>query len=144
MGKGTHHPPKCVLEYFHPRTEWDDVGGLDELKRWLKNRGRLYLKRKRSALNHHGALLLGVPGCGKASQQKLSLGCGVSPSYASTSAVFSRHRWESEANMRKALQVAQAISPCILWIDEIEKGMAGYKVRSRFRCHGPRDGYFLT
>ena len=69
--------------------------------------------------------MLGVPGCGKSLTAKAVVGLRRFPYF-----VFDLGRVfggivESEANMRKALQVAQAISPCILWIDEIEKGMAG-------------------
>ncbi len=117
-----------VLEYFHPRTDWDDVGGLDELKDWLKNRGRAFTSQAKAfgLEPPRGALLLGVPGCGKSLTAKAVAGLWRFPLLRfDLGRVFGGIVGESEANMRKALQVAQAISPCILWIDEIEKGMAG-------------------
>ena len=117
-----------VLEYFHHRTEWDDVGGLDELKHWLKNRGRAFTSQAKAfgLEPPRGALLLGVPGCGKSLTAKAVAGLWRFPLLRfDLGRVFGGIVGESEANMRKALQVAQAISPCILWIDEIEKGMAG-------------------
>ena len=117
-----------VLEYFHPSTDWDDVGGLDELKAWLKNRGRAFTSQAKAfgLEPPRGALLLGVPGCGKSLTAKAVAGLWRFPLLRfDLGRVFGGVVGESEANMRKALQVAQAISPCILWIDEIEKGMAG-------------------
>ena len=117
-----------VLEYFHPRTGWDDVGGLDQLKHWLKNRGRAFTSQAKAfgLEPPRGALLLGVPGCGKSLTAKAVAGLWRFPLLRfDLGRVFGGIVGESEANMRKALQVAQAISPCILWIDEIEKGMAG-------------------
>ena len=70
--------------------------------------------------------MLGVPGCGKSLTAKAVAGLWRFPLLRfDLGRVFGGIVGESEANMRKALQVAQAISPCILWIDEIEKGMAG-------------------
>jgi len=117
-----------VLEYFHPRTDWDDVGGLDCLKDWLKNRGRAFTSQAKAfgLEPPRGALLLGVPGCGKSLTAKAVAGLWRFPLLRfDLGRVFGGIVGESEANMRKALQVAQAIAPCILWIDEIEKGMAG-------------------
>lgn len=117
-----------VLEYFHPRTGWDEVGGLDALKRWLRNRGRAFSSQAKAfgLEPPRGALLLGVPGCGKSLTAKAVAGLWQFPLLRfDLGRVFGGVVGESEANMRKALEVAEAISPCILWIDEIEKGMAG-------------------
>lgn len=117
-----------VLEYFHPKTGWDDVGGLGPLKRWLKNRGRAFSSHAKAfgLEPPRGALLLGVPGCGKSLTAKAVAGLWRFPLLRfDLGRVFGGIVGESEANMRKALEVAEAISPCILWIDEIEKGMAG-------------------
>ena len=65
-----------VLEYFHPKTGWDDVGGLGPLKRWLKNRGRAFSSHAKAfgLEPPRGALLLGVPGCGKSLTAKAVAG----------------------------------------------------------------------
>jgi AAA+ superfamily predicted ATPase len=117
-----------VLEYYEPDAAMDDVGGLRNLKGWLERRGRAY---------DHGAhdfgldaprglLLLGVQGCGKSLVAKAIASAWQFPLLRfDMGKVFGGIVGQSEGNMRTALQVAQALAPCVLWIDEIEKGLAG-------------------
>lgn len=116
------------LEYYHPKETLHDIGGLDNLKSWLNRRGRGFDKTaKEFGLDApRGILLLGIPGTGKSLTAKaigtlwqfplLRLDMGK---------IFGGIVGESEHNIRNALKIAEAIAPCILWIDEIEKGMAG-------------------
>ena len=116
------------LEYYHPSEEFSDVGGLGNLKRWLGKRRRGFEPdAKRFGLTYpRGILLLGIPGTGKSltakavgSQWKfplLKLDMGK---------IFAGFIGESERNIRNALQIAESLSPCVLWIDEIEKGLSG-------------------
>lgn len=116
------------LEYYHPSEEFSDVGGLGNLKRWLEKRRRGFEPdAKRFGLTYpRGILLLGIPGTGKSltakavgSQWKfplLKLDMGK---------IFAGFIGESERNIRNALQIAESLSPCVLWIDEIEKGLSG-------------------
>lgn len=116
------------LEYYHPRECFSDVGGLGQLKRWLEKRRRGFdPNASRFGLTYpRGILLLGIPGTGKSLTAKavgsqwqfplLKLDMGK---------IFGGYVGESERNIRNALQIAESISPCVLWIDEIEKGLAG-------------------
>jgi AAA+ superfamily predicted ATPase len=116
------------LEYYHPKETMTDVGGLSNLKDWLIKRGRAFDKgAKDFGLTYpRGILLLGIPGTGKSLTAKaignewhfplLRLDMGK---------IFGGIVGESERNIREALNIAEAIAPSILWIDEIEKGMSG-------------------
>lgn len=116
------------LEYYHPNETMLDIGGLDNLKDWLKKRGRAFdAGAKDYGLQPpRGIMLLGIPGTGKSLSAKaigsewqfplLKLDMGK---------VFGGIVGESERNIRASLQLAEAISPSILWIDEIEKGLSG-------------------
>jgi len=116
------------LEYYHPIETMTDIGGLNNLKDWLKKRGRGFDKSAADfGLTYpRGILLLGIPGTGKSLTAKaignewhfplLRLDMGK---------IFGGIVGESEKNIREALNIAEAIAPSILWIDEIEKGMSG-------------------
>lgn len=117
-----------ILQYYEPRFTFDDVGGLDTLKDWLDLR-RLAFKQDATEFGlsmPKGILIFGIPGSGK------SLVCeALASAYEMPllrldfGAVFSSHVGESEQNIRQVLQVSGSISPCILWIDEVEKGIGG-------------------
>lgn len=116
------------LEYYHPKETMTDVGGLNILKDWLTKRGRGFDKSAADfgLTTPRGILLLGIPGTGKSLTAKaignewhfplLRLDMGK---------IFGGIVGESERNIREALNIAEAIAPSILWIDEIEKGMSG-------------------
>ncbi len=117
-----------VLEYFHTPESFSEVGGMEELKEWLRKRGAAFSEaaRRFGLPEPRGLLLLGVQGGGKslmakavASQWKLPL------LRLDMGRIFGEMVGASEQNMRHALQVAESISPCVLWLDEIEKGLAG-------------------
>ena len=117
-----------VLEYYHPDAKMQDVGGLKNLKTWLEHRGNAFSKdAKIFGLDApKGALLLGVQGCGKSLVAKAIAASWQFPLLRfDMGKVFGGIVGQSEGNMRVALQVAQALAPCVLWIDEIEKGLAG-------------------
>ena len=116
------------LEYYHPSETLKDIGGLENLKNWLKRRGRAFDKdaKEFGLETPRGILLLGIPGTGKSLTAKaigsewkfplLRLDIGK---------IFGGIVGESEQNIRTALNIAEAIAPSILWIDEIEKGLSG-------------------
>lgn len=117
-----------VLEYFEPDALMADVGGLENLKRWLDRRGRAFGQGARDyGLDApKGVLLLGVQGCGKSLVAKAVAASWNFPLLRfDLGKVFGGIVGQSEGNIRAALQVAQALAPCVLWIDEIEKGLAG-------------------
>lgn len=117
-----------VLEYYPTDARMTDVGGLDQLKVWLERRGRAFGAGARDfGLDApKGVLLLGVQGCGKSLLAKAVAAAWQFPLLRlDMGKVFGGVVGQSEANIRTALQVAQALAPCVLWIDEIEKGVAG-------------------
>lgn len=117
-----------VLEYYPTDARMTDVGGLDQLKEWLDRRGRAFGAGARDfGLDvPKGVLLLGVQGCGKSLLAKAVAATWQFPLLRfDMGKVFGGIVGQSEGNIRTALQVAQALAPCVLWIDEIEKGLAG-------------------
>lgn len=117
-----------VLEYYSTDARLTDVGGLDQLKEWLDRRGRAFGAGARDfGLDApKGVLLLGVQGCGKSLLAKAIAATWQFPLLRfDMGKVFGGIVGQSEGNIRTALQVAQALAPCVLWIDEIEKGLAG-------------------
>lgn len=117
-----------VLEYYRQDERFDQVGGLDNLKRWLRSRRPLFSEQAALAgLDRpKGALLLGLPGTGKSMTAKAIASEWSLPLLRlDVGALFHKYVGDSEANMRRALQTAEAISPCVLWVDEIEKAFSG-------------------
>ena len=117
-----------VLEYYPTEARLSDVGGLDQLKQWLERRGRAFGAGARDfGLDApKGVLLLGVQGCGKSLLAKAVAATWQFPLLRfDMGKVFGGIVGQSEGNIRTALRVAQALAPCVLWIDEIEKGLAG-------------------
>ena len=117
-----------LLDYFEPNVSIDDVGGLKNLKEWLENRKEALTPEAREfgIDAPKGLMLLGVPGCGKSLTAKAIASMWGYPLVRfDLSKVFGSYVGQTESQMRKALDVAEAVAPCILWIDEIEKGMAG-------------------
>jgi SpoVK/Ycf46/Vps4 family AAA+-type ATPase len=123
-----------LLEYFHPKEYLSSVGGLENLKEWIHRRGNAYSDEAREfGLNTpRGVLLLGVPGCGKSLTAKAIANEWKFPLLRfDLGKVFGGIVGESERNIRYALDVAKTISPCVLWIDEIEKGLSGSQSSGR-------------
>jgi hypothetical protein len=118
-----------VLEWFDPLPGGlDSVGGLDLLKAWLESRRAAYGPKARAygLPCPKGALLVGVSGCGKSLTAKaIATAWGMPLLRLDMGALRSKWVGESEGNIRKALRVAETVAPCVLWLDEIEKAMAG-------------------
>jgi len=123
----------CALEYFLPRETIADVGGLEELKRWLRLRARSFSPE---AIAYglpppRGILLLGIPGTGKSLTAKaIASMWRMALLRLDAGALFGSLVGQSEENTRRALAIAERVAPCILWIDEVEKALAS----------GDRDG----
>lgn len=117
-----------ILEYIDTKLNLKDVGGLTTLKKWLELRSHCFeVKAKEFGVQApKGVLLTGVPGCGKSLTAKCVASAWNMPLLRlDMGKIFQGIVGSSEANMRLALKTAEAISPSILWIDEIEKGLAG-------------------
>lgn len=114
-----------VLGFEYDTAEFADVGGLDGLKRWLQQRRDVFHKPDGKLDAPKGILLLGVQGSGKSLAAKAVAGMwGVPLLRMDIGALYNKFIGESEKNLRDALKLADTLSPCVLWLDEIEKGLA--------------------
>lgn len=117
-----------ILDYFPKNESLKDVGGMENLKEWLKKKQLAYDKEARDwgLKEPKGLLLLGVPGCGKSLIAKSIASSWNMPLLRlDVGKVFQGIVGSSEDNIRKAIATAEAVAPCVLWIDEIEKGLSG-------------------
>ena len=119
-----------VLDMVSVKETIDDIGGLDNLKKWLENKAKVF-KNYRQAKEYgvdtpKGLLIVGVPGCGKSLTAKATAAMfGMPLLRLDMGRLLGKYVGESEENMRRAVALAEAVSPCILWIDELEKAFAG-------------------
>lgn len=117
-----------ILDYVNVEASLENsVGGLDSLKTWLRRRSKAFeIKAKEFGLKEpKGILLLGVPGCGKSLTAKCIAAEWKQPLLKlDIGKVFNMYVGSSENNIREALNTAEAVAPCVLWIDEIEKGLS--------------------
>jgi SpoVK/Ycf46/Vps4 family AAA+-type ATPase len=109
-----------------------DVGGLEGLRKWLDEKKELLTPKKKDELRAkglqppRGILLVGVPGCGKSLSAKSISSNWKLPLYRLDFAtVQGSYVGQSEQQLKDALTTAENVSPCVLWIDEIEKGLSG-------------------
>ncbi len=116
------------LEFYDLDAGVDDVGGLDELKEWLRRRSMAYSPeaRERGIPLPKGALLLGVQGCGKSLTARATAKLLAFPLVRLDIAnLLSGARGSSEKNLRDVMHLVESIAPAVLWLDEMEKGFAG-------------------
>jgi SpoVK/Ycf46/Vps4 family AAA+-type ATPase len=118
-----------ILDYIEEDETIDSVGGLEELKHWLKQRSNAFTERAREygLPQPKGMLILGVPGCGKSLIAKTTARLwGLPLLRLDMGRVYDGSMvGRSEANLRGALRTAESISPAVLFIDEIDKAFAG-------------------
>lgn len=117
-----------MLEFYSSPERFGSIGGLDLLKLWLRKRSSAFSEAAREfgLPDPRGLLLVGVPGCGKSLTAKAIAAEWKMPLLKfDLGKVFAALVGQAEENMRRALKMAEAVAPCILWIDEIEKGLAG-------------------
>ena len=123
-----------VLEFFDPKVGLDDIGGLSNMTDWLKERECLFHEdAKAYGLSQpKGLLMLGVPGSGKSMAAKATASAWKIPLLRlDFGALFGSLVGESERQARQAISIAERISPCILWADEIDKGLSGHQSSGR-------------
>ncbi|MCA9117429.1 MAG: AAA family ATPase [Planctomycetaceae bacterium] len=117
-----------LLEFYELEEGVGDVGGLDELKEWLRQRAEAFGPRAREQgiPAPQGVLLLGVQGCGKSLTARATARLLSFPLVRlDASSLLGSERGSSEKNMREVLHLVETIAPAVLWLDEIEKGFAG-------------------
>ena len=117
-----------TLEFFEAAEGLGAIGGLEELKAWLQSREKAFGEEARAfgLPQPKGLLLLGVQGCGKSLTAKAVANLWRLPLLRlDFGAVFSSQSAGPEENLRRALRVAESVAPAVLWVDEVEKGLAG-------------------
>jgi ATP-dependent 26S proteasome regulatory subunit len=118
-----------LLEYINTANmSLDQIGGMKVLKDWVKRRKQAFTPKavEFGLPPPKGLLLVGPPGSGKSQAAKaISASLELPLLKCDMGKMFGSLVGQSEANIRKVIHVAEAIAPCVLWIDEIEKGLAG-------------------
>lgn len=119
-----------ILEMINVKEKISDIGGLNNLKQWLERKARVFKDIDRAMEfgvdMPKGLLIAGIPGCGKSLAAKATSALFEVPLLKlDMGKIMGKYLGESETNMRKAIKLAEAISPCVLWVDELEKGFAG-------------------
>ncbi|SMF01999.1 AAA+-type ATPase, SpoVK/Ycf46/Vps4 family [Alteromonadaceae bacterium Bs31] len=114
-----------VLHFEFSTAHMSDVAGLHNLKKWLEDRRQAMSSNHGSLDPPKGVLLFGVQGGGKSLAAKAIAGVWRLPLLRlDMAALFNKYVGETERNLREALKLADLMSPCVLWLDEIEKGLA--------------------
>lgn len=119
-----------ILEMIPLKESIEDIGGLENLKEWFVRKAKVY-KNMGKAKDYgvdmpKGVLIAGVPGCGKSLNAKAAANLFEVPLLRlDMGRLMGKYVGESEGNLRNAIALAEAISPCVLWIDELEKAFAG-------------------
>lgn len=119
-----------MLELVNFTEHIDDIGGLENLKEWLARKEKVFTNLDKAIKFGvdipKGIMIIGMPGCGKSLTAKATASLFQIPLVRlDVGRLFGKYVGESEKNMRKALKLAEAVSPCVLWVDEIEKAFAG-------------------
>jgi ATP-dependent 26S proteasome regulatory subunit len=116
-----------ALEFYSALETAENIGGLDNLKNWLKLREKAFSNEAKSygLPSPKGIALIGIPGTGKSLTAKMIAGLWQLPLLRlDMGALFGSLVGESEERTRRAIKLAETIAPCILWIDEMEKGLS--------------------
>lgn len=119
-----------LLEILTVNESIDDIGGLENLKEWLYKKEVIFSQIDKAAQFGvdipKGIMIVGMPGCGKSMAAKATARLFEVPLVRlDVGRLLGKYVGESEDNMRRALKLSEAISPCVLWIDEIEKAFSG-------------------
>lgn len=138
-----------ILEMVPLSEGIDDIGGLENLKEWLQKKA-VILKNMKKAKEFgvelpKGVLIAGTPGCGKSLSAKATAKLLDVPLLKlDMGRIMGKYVGESEENMRKAIALSEAIAPCVLWVDELEKAFAGIGNSGGAEVTTRLFGQFLT
>lgn len=115
-----------VLSFEYETAKFSEIGGMKRLRNWLDVRKDFFLTETDAQLDPpRGLLLLGVQGCGKSLVAKATAGIFQCPLLRLDFGVlYNKYYGETERNLRRAFETAEIMAPCVLWMDEIEKGVA--------------------
>ncbi|WP_251358769.1 AAA family ATPase [Kangiella sp. TOML190] len=115
-----------AVHYEYETAHFKEVGGMNRLKDWLELRKKVFLQANDFALDKpKGIMLVGVQGGGKSLAAKAVAGMwGVPLLRLDFGALYNKWHGESEKNLRDSLKLAEMMSPCVLWLDEVEKGIS--------------------
>ncbi|HEY9645632.1 MAG TPA: AAA family ATPase [Chroococcidiopsis sp.] len=136
-----------ILDFYPAAERISDIGGLDNLKDWLIRRGGAFSERARQyGLPHpRGLLLVGIQGTGKSLTAKAIAHHWHLPLLRlDVGRLFAGLVGESESRTRQMIQLAEALAPCILWIDEIDKAFSGLDGRGDSGTTNRVFGTFIT
>jgi len=136
-----------ILDFYPAKEEISDIGGLDNLKDWLLRRGGSFSDRARQyGLPHpKGLMLVGIQGTGKSLTAKAIAHHWHLPLLRlDVGRLFGGLVGESESRTRQMIQLAEALAPCVLWIDEIDKAFSGVDGRSDSGTTSRVFGTFIT
>lgn len=125
----------------------DNIGGLEKLKKYLVVKAEIMSHiadaHKNCISTPKGVFIVGMPGCGKSLCAKAAaaqFGCPLLK--LDMGSMMGKYVGQSESNLRKAIKIAEGAAPCILWIDEIEKGFSGVGGHNDIMTR--MFGYFLS
>ena len=138
-----------ILDMIQVSESIDDIGGLENLKSWLQRKSKVFKNITKAAAFGvdlpKGVLIVGMPGCGKSLSAKATAKLFDVPLLRlDMGRLMGKYVGESEANLRRAISLADACSPCVLWIDELEKAFAGISGQGGNEVTMRLFGYFLT
>lgn len=136
-----------ILDFYPAKEQISDIGGLDNLKDWLLRRGSAFSEKARQyGLPYpRGLLLVGIQGTGKSLTAKAIAHHWHLPLLRlDVGRLFAGLIGESESRTRQMIQIAEALAPCILWIDEIDKAFSGVDGRGDAGTSSRVFGTFIT
>ncbi len=136
-----------ILDFYPATEQISDIGGLDNLKSWLLRRGGAFSEQARAygLPNPRGLLLVGIQGTGKSLTAKAIAHHWHLPLLRlDVGRLFAGLVGESESRTRQTIELAEALSPCILWIDEIDKGFSGVDGKGDSGTTSRVFGTFIT
>ncbi len=136
-----------ILDFYPATEQINDIGGLDNLKEWLLRRGGAFSEQARAygLPNPRGLLLVGIQGTGKSLTAKAIAHHWHLPLLRlDVGRLFGNLVGESESRTRQMIQLAEALAPCILWIDELDKAFAGFDSKGDSGTTSRVFGTFIT